>query len=1084
MATSGSGRDGAVTRRPRAGRRRVVGPWALVAFLVTAAPAVAGAAGSSPAPGSAPEGGQINVLLLYAAPRLTPALNAMDEAFRSGLASRLSQPVYFYTEYLDLALFTGDEPRAELRALLGQKYRGVKLDLLVASNSSALRFTVRSRAGLFPGVPVVFANVARDAVADLPLGGDVTGVWLNIDWTRTLEAALRLRPETRRVVMIAGTARPDRVWLATARRQLAPYTRRVEVSYLTDLPLETLVKRVAALPADTIILMGSFLRDATGRDLIGWEVVRQVAAAASVPMFGPADTFVGAGAVGGYVARFAAHGEVAAQLAVRVLRGERPPPTVAETSGYEFDARQLARWGFDESRLPPGSVVRFRQPSLWETHKWYIVGGATALALESLLIAGLLVNRTKRRGAQRALAERLRFETLLSDLSSTFITLPAREVDGQIEKALTRIGSDLDVDRAVLADLDERERAVKVTHSWTRAGIEPLAPSLQASAFPWIARRVLEGHVVSISQGHPLPDAAATDRQGMLPLGTRSLVAVPLMVEGIVAGVLAFSTVTKNREWPDALVQRVRLLAEILANARARARAENAARESEDRFRLLADTAPLMIWMADPDGSRTYVNRRWLDLTGRRQEQALGEGWAGIMHPDDRAGTLHTYRDAVARRRPFTIDYRLRHRDGEDRWVLDHGVPRIGEDGTFAGYVGSVIDITALNTALKAVLESNALRSAVFGSLYGHIAAIDGSGVIIAVNRSWTRFAEENGGEAASVGVGANYLDACQRAAESGDPDARRMAAAIIPVLVGKSELERLEYARRTPAGERWFEMTVEPFRRPEGGAVISHVDITRRRHAEEESRRHLEELAHALRVTTLGELGASLAHEINQPLAAIVTNAQATSRLLARGLAGETVVTEALADIAADAKRASEIIRRLRALSRKEHNPQSGLNLNALIDDVLNLLRHDFARKEIAVIRAFEPALPPLPGDPIQLQQVILNLLVNAGEAIVAAREGPREITIATAHRESGTVKVAIRDTGIGATEIDLARMFGRFVSTKPGGLGMGLSISQSIVQAHDGRLWATRNDDRGLTLHLELPCQAGLAPRMGLRT
>src|SRR5206468_4225704 len=352
-----------------------------------------------------------------------------------------------------------------------------------------------------------------------------------------------------------------------------------------------------------------------------------------------------------------------------------------------------------------------------------------------------------------------------------------------------------------------------------------------------------------------------------------------------------------------------------------RRRAASAARESEDRFRLLADTAPLMIWMAEPDGRRTYFNRRWLDMTGRRPDEDLTDGWVNSVNPDDRKAASETYYRAVAERRSFTIDYRLRRRDGEDRWILDHGVPRIDEDGSFVGYVGSVIDITALNTALKAVLESTALRSAIFGSLYGQVAAIDRDGVIIAVNHAWTRFAEELGPDPArGATVGVNYLDACRQAAAAGDADALLALEAITAVLTGKRPDARLEYAFRSQSVERWLEMTVEPFRRPDGGAVISYIDITRRWQAEDESRRQREELAHAQRVTTLGELSASLAHEINQPLAAIVTNAQAAIRLLDRDGIVHADVSEALTDMAADAQRASAIIRRLRALSRKDH--------------------------------------------------------------------------------------------------------------------------------------------------------------------
>ena len=378
------------------------------------------------------------------------------------------------------------------------------------------------------------------------------------------------------------------------------------------------------------------------------------------------------------------------------------------------------------------------------------------------------------------------------------------------------------------------------------------------------------------------------------------------------------------------------------------------------------------------------------------------------------------------------------------------------------------------------MLESNA-PGTIFGSLYGQVAAINRDGVIIAVNHSWTSLAEERADPARGLTVGANCLAVWRRAAEAGDADAFRAHEAVMSILNGKKEDVRLEYACRSQAGERWFEMAVEPFRRPEGGAVISYIDITRRRNAEEEARRQREDLAHAQRVTTLGELSTSLAHEINQPLAAILTNAQAAIRLLERQGVARTDVSEALTDVADDARRASAIIQRLRALSRKEHAPQEGIELNDLIDDVVSLLRHDFVRRQITVLRVFDPVVPTIAGDPVQLQQVILNLLVNASEAIAQTDGGRREVAIATTHRSPGLVEIAVRDTGIGVKESEMAKMFERFVSTKPGGLGMGLAISQSIVEAHGGRIRAIANPDRGLTFHVELPCEKTTAPRNG---
>ena len=321
---------------------------------------------------------------------------------------------------------------------------------------------------------------------------------------------------------------------------------------------------------------------------------------------------------------------------------------------------------------PPGALER--EYSVWNLRPWYIVGGGVALVVQAGLIVGLLVSRAQRRRAQRELAERLRFETLVSDLSAAFIS--ARDVPNTSRGRSERIVRELGLDRAVLAELGQaHDDVIWATHSWTRDGIDPLLGAVQGRAYPWIASRLQNGHVVSLSRLDELPSTARTDRENLAARGTRALVAVPLTVEGAVTGALSFSTIRAERHWPDELVQRLRLLAEVFASALARYRAETAARESEDRFRLLADTAPLMIWLAGADGRRTYFNRRWLELTGRRLDEDLGEGWADSVHADDRPLAVESYRAAVDARQPFTLDYRLRRWDGDDRWVLDHGVP-------------------------------------------------------------------------------------------------------------------------------------------------------------------------------------------------------------------------------------------------------------------------------------------------------------------------------------------------------------------------------------------------------------------------
>jgi PAS domain S-box-containing protein len=691
----------------------------------------------------------------------------------------------------------------------------------------------------------------------------------------------------------------------------------------------------------------------------------------------------------------------------------------------------------------------------------------SVVAIPFMCLAGVI---EEHRQIRDALAQRLRFETLLSDLSAMFTVGVPATVDRDIERGLRRIVEDLDIDRATLGMFSSSSHEVRVTHSWAREGVPPLRDMIRGTQAPWIVAQLRRGDVVCLARPEDLPPEASVDRQSLERFATRSVAVVPLVDRGVAIGGLSVATLRAPRLWPDELVPRLRLLADIFASAIERRDAERAVRESEERFRRMADSTPVMVWLSGPDGRRSYVNQRWLDFTGRSLDQELGDSWITRVHPEDQAEVGRTLAAALAEGRPFTAEYRLARRDHEYRWILDHGAPRRADDGALLGYVGSAVDVTQLRAAQQALLETDLLRSAIFGSLYGHVAALDKHGRIIAVNQAWVRFAVENGGDPARVSIGASYVDVCRDAVDTGDPDAPRILEAVRTVLAGGAP-RQVEYATRVPGGERWYEMTVEPLRRPEGGALVTHLDVTRRRQAEEEAQRQRDELAHVLRTTTLGELAASLAHEINQPLAAIVANAQATRRLLDAGRASRPGVVETLNDIVDDAKRASQVIRRLRALFRKEHLERRPVDLNEVVEDAMGVLQHDAARKRITVRCALARGLDSVRGDPVQLQQVLLNVLVNACEAIAAGEDGPREVLIETAALPPGGVALSIRDTGIGVKDGDLDRIFEHFVSTKVEGLGMGLAISRSIVQAHGGRIWATANPDRGLTLHVELP-------------
>jgi PAS domain S-box-containing protein len=370
-------------------------------------------------------------------------------------------------------------------------------------------------------------------------------------------------------------------------------------------------------------------------------------------------------------------------------------------------------------------------------------------------------------------------------------------------------------------------------------------------------------------------------------------------------------------------------------------RADVALGESEARFLLMADAAPVMIWMSGPDKQCTYFNRNWLKFTGRPIEREIGEGWAEGVHPDDLKHCLDTYVAAFDARREFQMEYRLRRFDGEYRWILDTGVPRVGAEGTFEGYIGSCIDITDRK---RAELDAHDLRR----------------------------------------------------------------------------------------------------------------------------------ELAHLSRVAALGELTASLAHEINQPLTAILSNAQAAQRLLAAVPPDLDEVREILRDIAEEDKRAVAVIRRLRGLLKREEPERTRLQLNAVVQQVVQLVTHDAAMREVSLSVHLEPSLPPVMGDRVQLQQVLLNLMLNGLDAVRDLAPEDRKLDVRTQMKDARTVEVAVRDSGTGIPKDAFARIFQPFYTTKPDGLGMGLSISRSIIEAHGGQISAANSPEGGATFCFTLPAEA----------
>jgi C4-dicarboxylate-specific signal transduction histidine kinase len=377
--------------------------------------------------------------------------------------------------------------------------------------------------------------------------------------------------------------------------------------------------------------------------------------------------------------------------------------------------------------------------------------------------------------------------------------------------------------------------------------------------------------------------------------------------------------------------------------------------------------------------------------------------------------------------------------------------------------------------ATAALRASETLHRALLASLQDWIAVVDHAGTVIEVNDSWRQACEQKQLLAISMLSGDNCLDATSAGARCDDPIRTMMRNALQEVLSGSRSRCELEFSS-TDRGEMcWFELSIESLKRRERGAVITVSDVTARTRAELEVQEQQQQLAHLARLAVLGEFAGAIAHEIRQPLTATLANAEAGAKLLASERADIASVREILDDIVANSMRAGQVMQRLRSMLRNVEPQRQPVQLNDLVQESLLLARTDLTGRGVVASVELDPNLPSVPADRVQIQQVILNLIVNGCQAMSEPEvEVKRLILVTRCAPSARAVELTVIDSGGGIDEILLERIFQPFVTTKENGLGLGLSISRSIILAHRGRLWAEHaRTGVGAEFHLTLPLQ-----------
>jgi two-component system, LuxR family, sensor kinase FixL len=372
-----------------------------------------------------------------------------------------------------------------------------------------------------------------------------------------------------------------------------------------------------------------------------------------------------------------------------------------------------------------------------------------------------------------------------------------------------------------------------------------------------------------------------------------------------------------------------------------------------------------------------------------------------------------------------------------------------------------------------ALRESEVMKSAILQSLSSGVAVLDRTGTLLQVNDRWRHAAD--GSRWMNAQIGSNLMARCWEAFESGDRLAGDVVAGLASVLEGSRTKFIVEHRTDTEAAAEWWSLTAVPLNRPEGGAVLMRADITDLRRAEMEAQRSRQELAHVSRVSTVGEMTASLAHQLNQPLAAIMTNAQAGTRILDSSRPDMNEVRAILHDIVKDDRRASDVIQRLRELLRNGQLEMTRVNLTSAIREVIDLVSSEAIIRNVAVTLNFEQEPVFVRGDRVQLQQVVLNLIHNAMEAMNDSADAVRRIVIGCRQGTDQQVLVAVQDSGPGIKPGTEDSIFEPFYTTKASGMGMGLSIARSILEAHGGDIRAANDSAGGATFEFFLPATAG---------
>ena len=564
----------------------------------------------------------------------------------------------------------------------------------------------------------------------------------------------------------------------------------------------------------------------------------------------------------------------------------------------------------------------------------------------------------------------------------------------------------------------------------------------------------------------------AGSRRADFPRDTEALL-LSIAANQALTGLQQARLLSEQKRVADELDQRVAQRTAELAAANEvlrkevaeRRRAEEALAASEQNLRLIVDSIPGLVALLTPAGEVEVVNPQLVEYCGRTLEELKHWGTSDTVHAEDLPRVVQVFTGSITSGNPYDFETRLRRFDGVYRWFQVRGLPVRDANGRILRWCALHTDIDERKRAEDALKRSEAfLAEAQRLSRIGSF--------------SWRVETDE-----------IRFSEQLYRIFEL-DPDApvtleqigSRVHPDDIPLLTEKMDLARRDIndhdygiRLRTPNGSIKYLRTKSYGIRDRDGR-LEHIgaiqDVTEHRLSEEALAKARSELAHVARVASLATLTASIAHEVNQPLSGIVTNASTCLRMLAMEPPNVDGARETARRTIRDGNRASDVITRLRALFSKKETIAERVDLNDATKEVVALSLSELQRDRVILRCELADDLPLVTGDRVQLQQVILNLLRNGSDAMNTVHDRPRKLLIRTERDEGERALLSVKDAGIGFDLQSMDKLFQAFYTTKNDGMGIGLSVSRSIIEQHQGRLWATLNDGPGATFSFSIPC------------